>query len=106
MWGAVLSIIGGTFQQWVKSRSEIAEQKARARANALQNGIPGWSDEWLVIIWSLPFAACYIPGGGEYAAAALLSIDGLPDWYVTGFFTVTGAVFGLDKFIKYRSSKG
>ena len=98
----LLSIFGGTFKEWVSSRSKIAEARATARANAVANGIPGWSDEWLVIIWSLPFVACYLPGGGEYAAVALSHIERLPDWYTQGFFVVTGAVFGLDKFIKWK----
>ena len=103
MGGLLLSVLGGSFKGWVASRSKIAEVRAEARANAVANGIPGWSDNWLVIVWSWPFVACYLPyGGGEYASAALAHIEALPDWYIQGFFMVTGAVFGLDKFIKWK----
>ena len=102
MWQLVASLVGGTLKDWVATKGEIARTRAEARANAVKNGIPGWSDEWLVIIWSLPFVACYLPGGGEYAAAAMTHIEALPEWYVQGFFLVTGAVFGLDKFIKWK----
>ena len=106
MSGLLLSLLGGTFKDWVGSRSKIAEKRADARASAVANGIPGWSDEWLVIVWSFPFVACYLPGGGEYATAALAHIDGLPEWYVHGFMVITSAVFGLDKIIKWRSGNG
>ena len=102
MWQLVANLVGGTLQDYVKSKGDIARTRAEARANAVKNGIPGWSDEWLVIIWSLPFVACYLPGGGEYAASAMAHIEQLPDWYVQGFFIATGAVFGLDKFIKWK----
>ncbi len=102
MWSLIANIAGGTLGEWVKSKGQVAQEQAKARASAVTNGIPGWSDNWLVIVWSFPFVACYMPGGGEYAAAALAHIDALPEWYVNGFFMVTGAVFGLDKFIKWK----
>jgi hypothetical protein len=102
MWSLIANIAGGTLGEWVKSKGRVAQEQAKARASAVTNGIPGWSDNWLVIVWSFPFVACYMPGGGEYAAAALAHIDALPEWYVNGFFMVTGAVFGLDKFIKWK----
>lgn len=104
MGGLLLSVLGGSFKDWVASRSKIAEVRAEARANAVANGIPGWSDEWLVIVWSFPFVACYLPGGGVYAAQALAHIDALPGWYVQGFMVITSAVFGLDKIIKWKQS--
>jgi len=103
MWGAVLSVLGGTFSQWVASRSEIAEQKARARAESVRSGIPGWSDELLVLVWSFPAVACFVPGLDAVAVAGIERFEGMPEWYQAGFLTVTLAVFGLDKVLKWKA---
>ncbi len=97
-----LSLVGGTFGDWVKSQSAIAETKARARAEAVSQGIPGWSDEWLVIVWSFPAVACFVPGLDTVATAGIENFNNMPDWYKGGFITVTAAVFGIDKFIKWK----
>lgn len=102
MWGALLSALGGTFGQWVKSRSEIAETKARARAESVRNGIPGWSDEYLVFIVTFPFIAGFVPGLDQVAAAGIDNFGNMPEWYQGIFGTVVLAVFGLDKVIKWK----
>lgn len=102
MWGAVLSVLGGTFGQWVKSRSEIAETKAKARAESVKNGIPGWSDEYLVFIVTFPFIAGFIPGLDQVAQSGIENFNGMPEWYQGIFGTVVLAVFGLDKVIKWK----
>jgi len=102
MWSALLSVVGGTFGQWVKSRSEIAETKAKARAESVRNGIPGWSDEYLVVIVTFPFIAGFIPGLDQVAAAGMANFEQFPEWYQGIFGTIILAVFGLDKVIKWK----
>lgn len=102
MWGALLSVLGGTFGDWVKSRSAIAEAKAKARAESVRNGIPGWSDEYLVLIVTFPFIACFIPGLDQVAQAGIDNFEKMPEWYQGIFGTVVLAVFGLDKVMKWK----
>jgi len=102
MWGALLSVVGGTFSRWVASQSEIAEAKAKARAESVRNGIPGWSDEYLVIIVTFPFIAGFIPGLDAIAAAGIDNFDSFPEWYQGLFGAVILAVFGLDKVVKWK----
>lgn len=102
MWGALLSVIGGTFSRWVDTQSEIAETKAKARAESVRNGIPGWSDEYLVFIVTFPFIAGFVPGLDQAAAAGIENFSNMPEWYQGIFGTVVLAVFGLDKVIKWK----
>ncbi len=102
MTGLLVSLLGGTIKDWLQSRSEIATEKAKARARAVSEGIPGWSDEYLVFIWSFPFVACFVPGLDQIATAGIERFNDLPEWYQGGFFTVTAAVFGIDKLVKWK----
>lgn len=106
MWRLLLNIFGGTVGKWVESQSEIAETKARARAEAVRNGIPGWSDELLVLVWSYPAVACFVPFLSDSAQQGIANFSAMPDWYQIGFISITGAVFGIDKLIKIRGKGG
>lgn len=102
MWGALLSVMGGTFSRWVDTQSEIAETKAKARAESVRNGIPGWSDEYLVFIVTFPFIAGFVPGLDQVAQSGIENFSNMPEWYQGIFGTVVLAVFGLDKVIKWK----
>lgn len=102
MWGALMSILGGTFSRWVDAQSEIAEIEAKARADSVSNGIPGWSDNYLVVVVSFPFIAGFIPGLDQVAANGIANFEAMPEWYQGIFGTVVLAVFGLDKVIKWK----
>lgn len=102
MWGMALSLFGGTFKDWVKSRSQIAEKKAIARMENVSKGIAGFSDEYLVLVWSYPVIASFIPPLQPSVAAGFNFLETMPEWYVGGFVTVTFAVFGIDKIFRYK----
>lgn len=107
--GAIVSLLAdratGALGAYFKAKAEIATEAARARASVVSNGIPGWSDEWLVLIWSAPMLAAFVPGLREEAAAGFAALEAFPDWYVAGFFSVTAAVFGIDKLFKFTRGK-
>jgi hypothetical protein len=103
--GTVLNLAAGTFSDWIGAKAEASREKAKARAEAVKNGIPGWSDEWLVLVWSFPAVACFVPGLDAVATAGIERFNAMPGWYQYGFFMVTGAVFGLDKFVKLKQLK-
>ncbi|WP_018014104.1 hypothetical protein [Teredinibacter turnerae] len=102
MWGLVLNLVGGTFKDWVKSRSDLAEKKAVARIENVSKGIPGYSDEYLILVWSYPCVASFVPSLQPSVTAGFAFMDSMPEWYVAGFVTISFAVFGIDKLFKIR----
>jgi hypothetical protein len=99
------SLVGGTLKDWLAGRQRIAEAKATARVEAVRNGIPGYSDEFLVLVWAYPFIAQFVPQLADSAAAGLQAAAALPDWYIGGFISISFAVFGIDKLFRWRSGK-
>lgn len=104
--GALVSMLAdrltGAVGEFFKVKAAAARDQVKMRSNAVKNGIPGWSDEWLVLIWSMPMVSAFVPGLREQAAAGFSSLQAFPDWYIGGFFTVTAAVFGIDKWLKFK----
>ena len=63
----------------------------------------GYSDEFLLIVWSSPIIMIFTPWY-EYAARGFDRLATLPDWYVGGFISITFAVFGIDKLFKWKGN--
>ena len=102
MWSMLLSLAGGTFKDWVQSRSKLEEKKAIARIESVQNGIAGYSDEYLILVWSLPMVASFIPPLQPAVSDGFEFMKTMPDWYVGGFVSISFAVFGIDKLFRFR----
>lgn len=102
MIGFFTSLAAGTIKDWLASRNKIAEAKAQSKANQLQQGIAGWSDNWLVVVWTYPIIGAFVPQLQPYVAGGFDFLSSLPDWYVGGYLTVTAAVFGIDKWVKFK----
>lgn len=105
MLSAILGPLGSIVGSWVTSRNKVSEAKAEAKVARLQNGIPGYSDEVLVFIWSAPFVMSFIPSLQPYATQGFQILDTLPEWYMGGFLSITMAVFGIDKLLMYKGTK-
>ncbi len=97
-----LNLLGGTVKDWIKTRSEISNKKALARIENVSKGIPGYSDEYLILVWSYPVVAAFIPPLQFSAKAGFEFLHTLPDWYVGGFISISFAVFGIDKLFKWK----
>lgn len=104
--GALVSFLAdkltGSVGEFFKAKSVAETERVKMRMKAVSEGIPGWSDEWLILVWSLPLVAAFFPGLREQAAQGFQVLETFPEWYVGGFYTVTAAVFGIDKFIKIK----
>lgn len=92
----------GLVTSFFQGRQKVSEAKAQAKIQRLTTGIPGYSDEFLVFIWSAPFVMVFIPGFSQYAKAGFDNLAQLPEWYVAGFMMITGAVFGIDKLLAWK----
>lgn len=104
MMGLLVNLLAGTFGDWLKNGAKLEQTKAEARAKAVSQGIPGWSDNFLVLVWSYPAIAGFIPIESVQVAASngMATFSDYPDWYIAGFMGITGAVFGIDKLLKFK----
>lgn len=96
------SFLTGTAGDWIKHKSDIEQRKAVARIENVGKGIPGWSDEYLIVIWSYPFIAAFIPVMQPSVTNGFSFMDTMPGWYISGFITLSFAVFGIDKLFKFQ----
>lgn len=104
VWHFIAKAAAGQLGQWLQVKGEIEQKKAVARIEAVSKGIPGYSDEALIIVWSYPVVAAFIPALQTSVQAGFAFLDTLPEWYVVGFCTITAAVFGIDKAFRFLPS--
>ena len=102
MTGLLVSLIGGTFKSWLSHKQELEQKKAVARIENVSKGIPGYSDEFLILVWSYPAIASFMPWLSESAAVGIANFNALPEWYQIGFMTISAAVFGIDKIFRFK----
>ena len=94
--------LAGTF---IQGRQKVSEAKAEAKIARVTNGIPGYSDEVLIFVWSAPFVMSFIPPLQPYATQGFGIIETMPEWYLGGFLTITAGVFGFVKFLMFKQKK-
>lgn len=97
-WQLIGSLVGGTFKDYSVKKGEISEIKAKAQIE----GLNGYSDEYLVLIWSYPVIASFIPSLQPSVAQGMEYLQTLPEWYIGGFMSISFAVFGIDKIFKFK----
>lgn len=98
-----LSLFAGTFKDWWATRQESDKLKAVASVERSKSAMAGWSDEYLLFVWSLPFIMVFTPWH-DIASRGFERLATLPDWYVGGFISISFAVFGIDKIFKWRGN--
>ena len=103
-WQLITGLLGGLggLKEWFTKKADIAERKAVARIENVSKGIPGYSDEYLVLVWSYPAVASFVPALQPSITQGLAHFQQLPDWYVAGFISISFAVFGIDKLFRWR----
>lgn len=99
----LLLLAGNALKGWLENRNKISAAKAEARIKNVSEGIPGFSDDFLRIVWCYPFIAVFIPQLRPHIEMGFEYMGKLPDWYVGGFTTISFATFGIDKVFKWKS---
>ena len=117
MWNLLLApaldLVKGWFSSWqAKQANQLAIEKAVADnkirlALDEQSNNAAWEmaalegrDTWLrrisFALWSFPLAWAYF---SPAAAKAYFSesLAGLPEWYITGYLAMTGAIWGISE---------
>ena len=106
IWGAVISAVSGFF----KDKATLKQAKLDGEVKLLQSAsdnvadweqlhakgsMSSWKDEWVLMMYSIPFILAFIPGWGQYAKAGFEIASELPEWYTTVFVTISLASFGI-----------
>lgn len=104
MMSLLLNLVGGTFKDWLSYTTELAKQKQIARSKVMNDGISGYSDEFLVLVWSYPVIASFIPDLQYSVAQGFSFLETMPEWYIGGFMSISFAVFGIDKLFRFKGS--
>lgn len=99
---SVASWVGGFFE----NRAEMAKAKTAAKIENVNAHLSGYSDEFLLIVWSYPFISVFVPALRGHTFSAFESMGLLPDWYIGGFVAISFSVFGIDKIFKFKAAKG
>ena len=98
IWASIIDLVGGFFQ----NKAKLSEAKTMARIENSNTLLSGWTDEYLVIVWSYPMVSLFIPGLEAHTVAGFEKLSSLPEWYVGGFISISFAVFGINKLFKYK----
>jgi hypothetical protein len=101
----LLSLATNTFDKWFANKQETDKLKLQARINNANHHMAGYSDEFLILVWSYPFISMFFDFSRPTTIDAFEKIGLLPEWYIGGFISISFAVFGIDKFFKWRLSK-
>ena len=99
--------LGSTYLQG-KQKKQLAKIEAESQAllNASQNvadweqlqakaAESSWKDEYLTLILSAPFLACFLPDAVPYIEAGFTVMSNTPEWYQWSFMAAICASFGI-----------
>lgn len=84
-------------KSYLDGKSKAAAEKTTAAIEKTKQHLAGWSDEYLLLVWSYPFWSMFVPGLAPHTHAGFAQIALLPQWYVNTFIGMSCAVFGIKK---------
>lgn len=89
-------------------RAQTALEQEGAYNVAAQEGMRfSWKDEWLTLLWSLPFILSFIPATQEIVKNGFIMLkNNTPDWYQWGFIGILVASFGLKGWNFWNAKNG
>jgi hypothetical protein len=110
---AITGLLGTLGKSWIEKKKVKAEGKikietAKISAQVKRESDQGemdkqsvsdmrysWKDEFLVIVLTAPFIACFIPPLTPYVKEGFAVLSGTPEWYRWAFLGAIAASFGL-----------
>jgi len=121
---AILTQLAGFASTWFDGQKQKAEAKALAEVameqakaeimrkqatldgdwdlSALQQAETSWKDEYLLILFSIPFVMAFIPPLQPYVEQGFVVLrDSVPDWYKAGLSVMIAASFGVRSYMKF-----
>ncbi len=95
MLGTALQFATTFFQ----GRQEEGKQKRQAHIEQkridAQAQLHSWKDEYALLIVTIPFIMCFIPGFAEYARAGFDNLSSMPEWYQNLVILALASSLGL-----------
>jgi hypothetical protein len=93
----------------LKARAELAVWRVKADVEWdlkwADQARTSWKDELLVILWSLPLIAIFIPGLRSYVIDGFQFLKAFnpdaPSWYMAGWAIIFAAVFGMKQALAF-----
>ena len=87
-----------------KAKAAVYEKKALSDENwdmtALQNSQSSWKDEYLLLVFSVPFVMAFIPQLQEYVKVGFEVLENTPEWYRWALAIMISSSFGVRSFLK------
>tara|TARA_R110002153_G_C13040084_1_gene469760 strand:+ start:39 stop:374 length:336 start_codon:yes stop_codon:yes gene_type:complete len=95
----IIGLAAKMVTNFIERRGRIAEAQESATIEAIkvrgQNA--GWMDDYLLLLHSIPMIMVFIPAWRETGMEGIDALALLPDWYLSVWFSMVGAVWGLPK---------
>ena len=101
-------------KQAAQTKVEVALKEAEAevfKRKSLQDGEwdlesmrgskGSWKDEYLLILFSIPFIMAFIPQAQPYVKSGIALISSFPDWYKGGLAIMIAASFGMRSYAAF-----
>lgn len=86
-----------------KLEAELHQRRVLAEiaweTRALEGQERSWKDEYILILWSIPLMAIFVPGLQDYVKEGFKNLEQTPTWYVQGWGVIVASVYGIKKFV-------
>jgi hypothetical protein len=87
-----------------EAEAEVFKRKATSESDwdllAQRNSENSWKDEFLLIVFSIPFLMAFIKPLQPYVQAGFEILDTTPEWYRYSLGVMVAASFGVRNYLK------
>jgi len=87
-----------------EAEAEVFKRKATSESDwdllAQRNAENSWKDEYLLIVFSIPFLMAFIEPLQPYVQAGFEILDKTPEWYRYSLGVMVAASFGVRSYLK------
>lgn len=87
-----------------EAEAEVFKRKATSESDwdmlAQKNSEDSWKDEFLLIVFSIPFVMAFIEPLQPYVQAGFEILDKTPEWYRYSLGVMVAASFGVRSYLK------
>jgi hypothetical protein len=88
-----------------EAEAEVFRRKATSEQDwdleSMRGSQNSWKDEYLLILFSIPFVMAFIPPLQPYVQSGIDLISNFPDWYKAGLSVMIAASFGVRSYLKF-----
>jgi len=113
MWQVLVGPLAGLAKQWLDNRKEKSAAKHQRQIKdmtreqsweelAMKNSAASWTDEWLVLLFSIPLILCFFPSMVEHVQNGFKALDTMPEWYKYTISIIVASTFGVRKAIDWK----